>query len=96
VWFGIEFDLWNVYGGTPLWVVFSDGDWGRAREVRPLLEPWAAQRGVFATSHEDDSFVVAIDIPFGEEKDQVIKTIASRLKEISSVLSKLKSKSART
>lgn len=96
VWFGIEFDLWNVYGGTPLWVVFSDGDWGRAREVRPLLEPWAAQRGVFATSHENDSFVVAIDIPFGEEKDQVIKTIASRLKEISSVLSKLKSKSART
>jgi|ERR1019366_4759601 hypothetical protein len=96
MWLGIHFDLWKSYGGTPIWAVFSGSDWGRAREVRVLLEPWAAQNGVFATSHEDDSFVVAIDIAYGEEKDQVVGAIVSRLKEIACVLSKLKSKPART
>jgi hypothetical protein len=82
VWFGIEFDLWKIYGGTPLWAVFANSDWGRARKVRDPLERWTTQHGIFATSHEDDSFVVAIDIPFGEEKEQTVKAIAGRLKEI--------------
>jgi hypothetical protein len=92
LWLGIHFGLWKEHGGTPLWVVFSPG-WGRADEVRALLEPWAAKHGVFATNHEDDSFVVAIDIAFREDKDQVVRRIVDRLKEIADVLSTLKSKS---
>lgn len=91
MWFGLHFRLWKKYGGTPLWAVFAASDWGRAREVQALLEPWAAQKRVFATSHEDGSFVVAIDIMTGEDKEQVVSGIVNRLKEMADVLSVLKS-----
>lgn len=93
VWLGIHFGLWKLYGETPLWAVFSGTDWGRAREVRALLEPWATQNGVF-TASQDDNFVVAINIEFGEEKDQVTSAIATLLKELAGVLSVLKSNPA--
>ena len=94
VWCGIHFGLWKSYGGTPLWAVFSTGSWDRAREVRPILEPWAAEKGVFTASQDDDSFVVALDIALGEEKDQVVRGIVNRLNEIAGVLSVLKPKPA--
>jgi hypothetical protein len=46
-------------------------------------------------SRVDDSFVVAIDIPFGEEKDQVVDMIVVRLRKIADVLSTLKSEPAK-
>lgn len=46
MWFGIHFSLWKKHGGTPLWLLFSQGEFSRALEVRPLLEPWAAKEGV--------------------------------------------------
>ena len=94
MWCGIHFGLWKSYGGTPLWAVFSTGSWDRAREVRPILEPWAAEKGVFTASQDDDSFVVALDIALGEEKDQVVRGIVNRLNEIAGVLSVLKPKPA--
>ena len=99
VWLGIHFGLWKKYGETPLWAVFSGIDWGRAREARALLEPWATQNGVFTASHptdefQYDSFVVAINIEFGEERDQVTNAIAGRLKEMAGVLSVLRSNPA--
>jgi len=89
VWLGIHFGLWKAHGETPLWAVFSPGKWGRAREVRALLEPWAAEKGVFTASQENDSFLVALDIPFGEEQDQVVRAVANRLKEVAHILSPL-------
>jgi hypothetical protein len=89
IWFGVHFGLWKEYGGTPLWAVFSPGEFGRSREVRELLEPWAAQTRVF-TASENDHFVVAVDMPFGEEKDTVARAIVERLKQIAGVLSVMK------
>jgi hypothetical protein len=89
VWIGIHFALWKAHGGTPLWAVFSPGQFGHSYEVRPLLEPWAAKNDVFATTEKDD-FVVALEIPFGEEKEIVVRAIVNRLKAISDVLSVLK------
>jgi hypothetical protein len=85
---GVNFRLWKTYGRTPLWLVFSDSQWGRARQVMSLLEPWADKEGIF-TKLVDDEFVVAIDMPFGEEKDEVIKSVVERLKEITYVLREL-------
>lgn len=96
VWLGIHFGLWKSYGETPLWTVFSPSKWGRAREVRALLEPWAAEKGILVASQDDDCFVVALDIAFGQEKDQVVRGIADRLKEIAGVVSKLQSKPSGT
>lgn len=91
-WFGTSFPLWREHGGTPLWLVFDRTEFGRAHEVRPLLEPWAAREGIF-TAWDDNEFVVAIDIETGEEKDRVIKGIVDRFRKISVVLSDLESAS---
>lgn len=88
VWFGIHLSLWRKHGGTPLWLVFASSDWGRAREVQRLIEPWAAKERIFAT-YLNDEFVIAIDIETGEEKDQVVRLIVDRLRAIADVLSKL-------
>jgi hypothetical protein len=91
VWLGIHFGLWKMHGGTPLWLVFSPGEWGRALDVRLLLEPWAAKKGV-PTARHNDGFAVPVDIAVGEDKDQVVRVIVDRLKEIAGALSVLKPK----
>lgn len=88
IWLGTHFDYWKKHGITPLWLLFS-GDWGRAIEVRPLLEPWAAKEGVF-TTFQNDELAVAVDIALGEDKDQVVRRIVDRLKGIAEVLKILK------
>jgi len=90
-WFGIHFVLWKKYGGTPLWMLFSPGKFGKAIEVRPLLESWAGKNGIF-TTFQNNELAVAIDIATGEDKDQVVRSIVSRLNEIAGVLSELKPK----
>lgn len=89
IWLGTHFDYWKKYGNTPLWLIFGQSDWGRALEVRPLLEPWAAKEGVF-TAFQNDELAVAIDIAFGEDKDQVVRRVVNRLKGIAEVLKILK------
>ncbi len=91
VWLGIQFRLWQKHGGTPLWLVFSQGEWSRAHEVQSLLEPWAAKEGIF-TTWENDDFGVAVDIEIGEEKDQVVRVIVDRFKGIAGALSALRPK----
>lgn len=93
LWMGINLVWWKQHGGTPLWALFQDGQWGRGREARALLEPWAAKRGIFATGCAD-GFAVALDIIYGGDKDQVVSAIADRLEEIANVLSALKGKAA--
>ena len=90
IWLGIHFRLWKAHGGTPLWVVIS-GDFGRASEVLPLLEPWAEKTRVVSVRDEDD-FALAVDIKVGEDKETVIKAIAVRLKQIADVVSVIQPK----
>lgn len=87
-WFGIHFDYWKKYGGTPLWLTFPTSNWGRAFEVKSLLDPWASKNGVF-TILENNEFAVAIDMLTGEEKDQVIRDIVNTFNEISNVIAPL-------
>ena len=92
LWLGIHFELWKKHGKTPLWAVFSSGEWGRADEVRALLEPWAARKRIFATNHDNGSFVLSLDVKHGATKDEVVTGIVVRLKEIADALAALKSK----
>ncbi len=89
-WLGIHFEYWKKHGITPLWLIFGQDDWGRALEVRSLLEPWAAKEGVFTTFQTD--FAVAIDVALGQDKDQVVRKIVDRLKGIAEVLKVLEPK----
>ena len=88
MWFGIHYGLWKTYGGTPLWLLFSQGQFGRAVEVGQLLDPWAAKHGVLTVVH-DDEFAVAIDISFGEDKDRVVRNLVDRLKKVTAALAPL-------
>jgi len=90
-WFGTNFRLWRDYGRTPLWLVFSSTDWGRAREVRALLEPWLHREDILSAM-VDDQFVVGIDLPTGEEKDRVVRSVVDRLAEIAAQLRELPAK----
>jgi hypothetical protein len=88
VWFGVHLLNWKNYGETPLWLQFPKGSFGRAREVKKLLEKWAAGEGIFTTTI-DDEFFVAVEITTGEEKDQVVRDIVKRLKVIGQILAEL-------
>lgn len=84
-WFGIHFGLWKTHGATPLWLIFDNGNFGRGQEVRSLIEPWATQNGIL-TSTSDDDIAVALEIPEGEEKDAVIRSLAADIKGLAAVL----------
>jgi len=89
-WFGVRFDLWRQHGGTPLWLVFSPGEFGRALEVRALLEPWAARERVLS-AFENGDVEIGIDLPIGEEKDQVVRSIVDGFRDIAGALHPLNS-----
>jgi hypothetical protein len=90
-WFGIHFSLWKKHGGTPLWLLFSASDFGRLHEVQPILEPWTAREGVFTTM-QNGELAVAVDIAFGEDKDQVVRSVVDHLKGIADILHALNPK----
>lgn len=94
VWLGIHFGLWQKYGQTPFWLVFSTSQWSRAREVRNLLEPWASQSGILVAREANGEFVVGIVIPNGEEKAFVVRNIVEQIRRISAVLDSLPSRSS--
>jgi hypothetical protein len=90
-WLGVRFDLWRQHGGTPLWLVFSPGEFSRALEVRAILEPWAAKEGILSAFDNGD-VEIGIDLPIGEEKDQVVRSIVDCFRAIASVLHPLHSR----
>ena len=87
-WFGTSFSLWRKHGGTPLWLIFPSSDWGRAHDVRAVIEPWAGQEGIFTTM-ENDQLAIGIKVITGEELDNVVGSVANLLQAISVQLSKL-------
>jgi hypothetical protein len=90
-WLGIHFRLWKKHGTTPLWAVLTNSDWKSAHGVQALLEPWAIQENILAIKDDDGSYVVALDIPAGEEKGTVVTAIVTRLEEIASCLADMES-----
>lgn len=85
IWIGLHFRLWRKFGGTPLWMVFTTTPFGQAYDVKPILDPWAAREGVCCVL-EKGELVIALDIPPGEEKDQVVRSIVDRLRAIAPLL----------
>ena len=87
-WLGIHFGLWKTHGTTPLWLIFDDGKFGRGQEVRPLIEPWATQKGIL-TATSGQGIAIALEIPEGEEKDGVVRSLVDDLKALAAVLDAL-------
>ena len=87
-WFGTDFRRWRERGSTPLWLVFSATDFGRALEVRSVLSPWAERKGL-DRSLQGDEFGVGINLVPGEEQEQVIRSIVNQLRSLASELTSL-------
>jgi len=90
-WFGVHLALWKAHGATPLWLFFSDSEFGRAQDVRRLIEPWASKNGVLTATISQD-FAIAIDIPAGEEQSAVVRSVVDEIKPIAEVLDVLPAK----
>jgi hypothetical protein len=87
-WIGIHFELWKAHGTTPIWLVFADTEFGRAKEVRRLIEPWAPRNDVL-TVPIAGGFAIALDVLAGEEKDRVVHTLVNKLAALARVLEAL-------
>ena len=94
-WIGVHFGLWKIHGTTPLWLVFSDGLFGRGQEVRPLIDTWAMQEGILTAASNHD-IAVALEIPIGEEKSGVIRSLVDSLKAVTAVLETLPQQTGQT
>lgn len=88
VWYGIDYKLWKTYGVSPLWLVFSTTDFGRAYEVRGLLENQNNEANFFVKL-PDGSLALAINLLTGADKDQVTKDIVNQFRNILILLSDL-------
>lgn len=84
-WIGIHFRLWKHHGRSPIWMVFADSDWGKATEVRRVLEPWSIRSGRL-TANDSGAFCIALDVSTGEEKDRAIEGLAECFGKISRLL----------
>jgi hypothetical protein len=82
-WFGLSFPLWHKHGISPLWLMFNDSDWGRATEVRAIIEPWAEKEDIF-TATINNEFGINIEVPAGEDFDFVVRDIVKQLHDIGS------------
>jgi len=89
LWFGLHLGLWKKHGISPLWLEFANTTWGRASEVRALLEPWAAGCGAFVGTEPDGACVVAVRVACGEEKTKVVQSVLGQFREIHGVLRRL-------
>ncbi len=87
-WLGVHLGLWKTYGVSPLWLLFSQNAPHLHPGLHPLLEPWAAKRGVFTTL-QDEGLAVALDLALGEDKDQVVRGVVDQLRAMAHVLSAL-------
>lgn len=84
-WLGIHLALWKAHGTTPLWFCFENSEFGRADDVRRLVEPWAAKNNI-PTATVNGAFAIGVDIPVGQERSAVIRSIVESIKPMAEIL----------
>lgn len=85
IWFGLDHQLWKLYGVSPLWVKFSTTDFGRAYEIEPVLTASIDKTHLLVTL-DDGTLAYSINIKTMVDKDQVIQDIVDQLKELANIL----------
>jgi hypothetical protein len=86
-WFGVDFNLWKAHG-TPLWLKYTNSNFGRAAEVEPLLREWNQGDHQLAKKR-DGEFAISINLATGVEKDELIEMIIDQIREMGKALSDL-------
>ena len=75
-WFGFILDAWAEHGSTPLWLLFSYGDYER------LQEAGLAETHVVKWKTSDGRFCIPIKLPTEVDYDEVLDSVVASLKQI--------------
>lgn len=86
-WIGTHLKLWGKYGRTPLWLVFSTSNFGRAPDVAEAMNSVASNR--LAIRLPTGDYVVGVEIPPAVEKDAVVRSIVKDLATVRDALKDL-------
>ena len=81
--------LWARQGETPMWMRVSEpteGRWTPSSRIRETINRDYANRPSYVTQ-EDGHTVVAIDLPLGVERDEVIAAVVEQIKRIVEICS---------
>ena len=73
-WFGFILDAWAEHGSTPLWLLFSYGDYER------LQEAGLAETHVVKWKTSDGRFCIPIALPTEVDYDEVLDSVVASLK----------------
>ena len=79
-WFGFILDAWAEHGSTPLWLLFSYGDYER------LQEAGLAETHVVKWKTSDGRFCIPIALPTEVDYDEVLDAVVASLKHIADQL----------
>jgi len=58
-------------------------------EMVARLKPWAKEQKLFSVNHSKDGFAIALTVKAGVEKEEVVRSLVSQLKDIYEVLKAL-------
>ena len=83
--------LWNKYRETPLWLIIKDGtdpnNWVFSFEAKEKLFKLEIEKpSRLFQNRKEDELLVPLFLPIGVEKDAVIQSLVSQIREISGYL----------
>jgi hypothetical protein len=84
-WFGLHLQLWRAFEVSPLWLAFSNNDFGKAQHVRELLRVWQHCSPPRCVDWGNE-VVVPIILPVGVEKEKVIASAVEQVGEMAALL----------
>jgi hypothetical protein len=81
-WLGIDHKKWSRYGITPLWIFFSNSEWGRARFVLKALKAWTPP----SLFEEDGCPLIPLTVVPSVTRDRVLEDLLDQLKRLHAAL----------
>ena len=81
-WLGIDHEKWSRYGITPLWIVFHNTEYGRARFVLEALKAWAPPR----MFEEGGRALVALTVLPDVTRERVLEDLLDQLRRLHAAL----------
>ncbi len=84
-WVGLDHMMWRRTGRSPLWIDFSESDWGRADKLREPLGAWLNADPPRAFK-ENDSMKVPLLLAVGVEKARMVEDAVRQIRELAALL----------
>jgi hypothetical protein len=80
-WLGVDHEMWSTRGRSPIWIDFTDDDWGRAERLREPLRAWLSADPPLAFA-DDSGIQIPVLLAVGVEKERVIADAVRQIREV--------------